>query len=177
MRDFLSGQHHDVLYRGYQAELKETGSSYLVSKQGIPSRRSGLDGAIRQAIQTKLHPAILYSAYCPTLAWNMGGRRMYNTVRQRHYWTHVARDVYNYIGRSQYCRWPLWLSTHQSLLKQLLLIFHFVFMAVDVLGSVSKTRSDNGLVLLIIYHFSKLIKAIKVKKETVIRVFEMFPNA
>lgn len=104
---------------------------------------------------------ILLLWHCSTLAGHPGERRLYNSMSTQYYWPRIANDVYGTLMDCKSCMRSLktrdknenhGFSPWQNLLE---------FIAIDLLGSLPRTRSGNRYMVVMKDRFLKLNKSLK----------------
>ncbi|CAN8061905.1 unnamed protein product [Agarophyton chilense] len=113
-------------------------------------------------------------AYCRTLADQIGFKGssfdvdhngMYDTLKKRFYWPHMAHDVYNFVRQCESCvRFRGGIRKHRKYLKLFPATGPLEFVAIDLLGQLPKTKNGYQHILVITDGFSKLTRAIPFKE-------------
>lgn len=126
---------------------------YSQDERSVVTRLSRLGQAFQQVAPTTLHTALLYHANDPLLANYSGGKRMYDMTKRLRYCLHMLSDVYIYVEKCMDCRKQRRHPTHQRFLKRFHSEGRLEFIALDILGPLSKTKTGNRFVVVITSRF------------------------
>ena len=117
-------------------------------------------------VPASLRDWILYLAHYTRLSGHPGGIRMYFTLRRERerYWPQMANDAFAVVGNCASCAQVR--GTRYKIQKFLQLFpasSPLEFIAMDILGDLTRTSRHNRFVLVITDRFSKLTVAIPLK--------------
>ncbi|CAN8070204.1 unnamed protein product [Agarophyton chilense] len=163
--EFLREKAQDAYCRTLADQIRFKGSLLDVDHIGYIMRRSTLDGSLQKVVPKALHTRVLYLAHYSQLSGHPGATRMYYTLKQQFYWPHMAHDVYTFVGQCESCvRTRGGIRKHRKYLKMFPAAGPLEFVAIDLLGPLRKTKNGYQHILVITDRFSKLTRAIPLKK-------------
>ena len=164
---FINEQRNDVECNQYANFVGLPGSQFVYDREGYLSRVSKVDGALQRVVPRSLRIRLLYLAHYPRLQGHPGARRMYDSLRQDFYWRFMANDVFETVRRCLSCAKSKGTSKQaQRFLKLFPANGPFEFVAMDILGPLPKTSHGKQYVLVITDRYTKLARAIPMKKTT-----------
>lgn len=111
----------------------------------------------------------MISHYSP-LAGHSGQRRMYDTLRQTTYWTHMAADVDYIVKNCRCCVRNTLRYSHRPNLRRILASGPLELIAVDIIGPFLKTVQGSHYALVSTHRYSKLTQAVPTSRTTVTHV-------
>jgi Integrase zinc binding domain len=126
----------------------------------------------RVYIPEALRERVMYPAHYPATAGHPGGRKMLYTLSQQFYCPTMVADVYQYVKQCHDCT-----KENSDLVKRLkalrlfpaagpldVALLHFV--AIDLLGPLTRTKAGHKYLLVISDRFSKLVRTIPLRTIT-----------
>ena len=157
-------------------ELESLPHVYVDESDGLICRKSVLDGRRQIVVPKKLREHVLALAHLPRLAAHPGSSRMYQNLRRQFYWPSLAFDVRKFVETCPSCaKQKLRPSKHRTTFMKLFPPKRAMeFVGIDLLGPLPVTEDGNRYLLIITDRFSKLTRAIPLKKETANDVAEAF---
>jgi len=147
----------DTIARG----ILLTGDQYMFIDGGLfrvwqPSNKQA-EIVFQLVIPPKLVPGVLLDMHDQTLAAHLGFTKTYNKVKQRYFWSSMARDIRNYIASCELCTQRK--SKRRKELAPLIPLpvvgYPFERVSTDFLGPLPKTKSGNQHILTFTDHYSK----------------------
>lgn len=115
----------------------------------------------------QLHSDRLYrTTYDPTVAGHPREKDIYESMRRLFYWPYMANDGYIHVEKCVECRRHRRHPIYWKLLWDFLPKRHLEFVAIDILGPLSKTKLGNTPFVVITDRQSKLTGAIPTGKTT-----------
>ena len=138
-----------------------------IDRYGFLVRKSPLDGTLKRVVPTRLRPRLLYLAHHRRLAGHPGATRMYYTLRIECYWPHRPSDAFSTVRNCTSCaaiRGTL--VKNQKDLKLFPVADPLEFVAMDLLGPLSKIAHGIQHILVITDRFSKLTRSIPLRTTT-----------
>jgi hypothetical protein len=126
-------------------------------------------------IPEQLRDQIMHLAHYPTNAGHPGGRKMFYTLSQHFYWSTMVPDIYHYVKKCYQCT-----KENSDLVKRHKALKLFPadgpleFIAIDILGPLTKTKAGNQYLLVISDRFSKLVRTIPLRTITTYTVAVAF---
>ena len=173
--EVLKEQASDPFCKAKLHQVGDKGSSFEINRQGVLGRISPLDGTFQKVVPKSLQARILHAAHYPVLAGHPGATRMYYTLRKNYYWPHMAFDALSVAARCESCAQVRGTQfRHQRLLKLFPATGPLEFVAMDLLGPLSKTKNGNRFILVITDRFSKFTRSIPLRTTTAASVAKAF---
>lgn len=155
--------------------MGDSGSEFDYDHYGFLVRKSKLDCALQRVVPSALKSRLLYLSHYPRLAGHPGGTRLYLTLRRDYYWPSMGNDVHAVARDCASCTHMRGtVFNHQKCLKLFPASGSLEFVAMDLLGPLSKSKGGFTSVLVITDHFSKLTRAIPMKSTTASAVDQSF---
>lgn len=108
------------------------------------------------------------------LEGHAGERRMYNVIRQSMYWPQIADNVYATVKDCLFCAQNRQTTRWQRKLRLFFPAGSLEFLAIDILGPLQQTMTDNRYIEVMTNRFPKLTKAITTSKITTIVLATIF---
>jgi len=183
-REIILGQAEDAFC---QARLKEldvlsppdpTGSHqafFVREKNGLLCRRSVYGRKTQVVIPKALNKRLLTHQHQSVLAGHPGSRKIYNTLRRYVYWPSMVVDVYKNVKQCPACaKNRLSERKHTTVMKLFTADEPFSGLAMDLLGPLPTSKGGHKHVLVICDRFTKLTRAIPLRKATALTVASAF---
>ena len=175
MSALREAQANDRYCKHIRASLDIPGTPFGVTHQDILVRRSPLDGSLQKVVPFSLIPTVLYNAHYPVHAGHPGGTRMYETIRKEYYWRSMANDIFQAAKDCRSCAKVRGTRGNKQHLMELFpAVDPLAFVAMDIVGPFVKTQNGHTNVLVITDRFSKIARAIPLKKTTAAEVAAAF---
>ena len=173
--ELLTAQAEDPFCQEKSNSVGDPKSQFEFDRYGFLVRRSRLDGTWAKVVPASLRDRILYLAHYTRLSGHPGGIRMYYTLRREFYWPQMANDAFAVVGNCASCAQVR--GTRYKAQKFLQLFpasGPLEFVAMDILGDLTRTSRHNRFVLVITDRFSKLTVAIPLRTITAAVVADAF---
>jgi hypothetical protein len=157
--------------------LKGNSKFYIERVDGKPLlyRQANDPDHRRIYIPVTLRQRVLHLAHYPTISGHPGAKKMFKTLCKEFYWPTMVADVYEFVKLCHDCT-----KENSSLRKRSKQITLFPaeqpldFVAIDILGPLTKTIKGHQYLLVIADRFSKLVRTIPLKTITTFTVASAF---
>ena len=149
---------------------------YKEDERGLIVRVADIDGAVQILVPLALRQRVLYLSHYTPLAGHPGITKQFYTMRQNFYWPSMSADVRKVSQNCDVCAQErIKLRTHFAPLKLFPAQRPLEFVAIDILGPLERSAADGSRYILVMTdRFSKLTKAVPLKKITAHKVAQAF---
>ena len=149
---------------------------YKEDERGLIVRVADIDGTIQILVPLGLRQRVLYLSHYTPLAGHPGITKPFYTMRQTFYWPSMSADVRKVSQNCDVCAQErIKLRTHSAPLKLFPAQKPLEFVAIDILGPLERAAVDGSRYILVMTdRFSKLTKAVPLKKITAHKVAQAF---
>jgi len=177
VEELIAAQSKDEYCRKLMTESDTEGSRFSYDEEGVLIRLSPLDHAQQRVIPLRLQARVLYLSHYPLTAGHPKGSKMYDTMRRHYYWPNMANDVYQTVRDCRACAQTRGtFYKHQRPLRLFPAAGPLEFIAMDLLGPLTKTRRGHTDILVMTDRFSKMARSIPLRSTTAPVVAEAFLN-
>lgn len=157
------GQNRRWIRRAKNSLSSQISRCTSLGKPCIRARLPQPDGTLHKIVTTVFCRSLLYHAVALLLRGYGGIRRVYNTTRRLYYWTDMESDIYSNVERFLDCKnvvgtWCI--NASWSFLSS----WPPKYFAINTPRPLSRTKSGDRFVALIADCFSKLIRALPIKR-------------
>ena len=134
------------------------------------------DGTLQIFVPLKIRQRVLYLSHYTPLAGHPGITKQFYTMRQTFYWPGMVADIRKTLQNCHACvQERIKLRTHSAPMKLFPARRPLEFVAIDILGPLEKDATDGSRYILVITdRFSKLTKAIPLRKIGALQVAQAF---
>jgi transposase InsO family protein len=176
--DLYHAQISDKTCIQLREDIKKGGSKFYIHEENelqLLCRISTDPEHKRVYIPEALRERVMYLAHYPATAGHPGGRKMFYTLSQQFYWPTMVADVYQYVKQCHECT-----KENSDLVKRhkALRLFPAAgpldFVAIDLLGPLTRTKAGHQYLLVISDRFSKLVRTIPLRTITTYTVAVAF---
>ena len=148
---------------------------YRTNSKGLLTRLSPWDDREQIFVPPPLRAKVLALAHYPAVAGHPGSTRMYQTLRREFYWPNMASDTHECVRNCTRCaKERISLRSHSQFLKLFPAARPLEFVALDILGPVTKNGQGNRFLLVISDRCSKLTKSVPLTSISAYRVASAF---
>jgi transposase InsO family protein len=157
--------------------LNDHSKFYIEQADGKPLLyRQAIDPEHKRVyVPDSIRQRIMHLAHYPKISGHPGAKKMFNTLGQDFYWPTMVADVYEYVKLCHECTKEN--STLRKRTKEITLFPSeqpLDFIAIDILGPLTKTSKGYQYLLVIADRFSKLTRTIPLKTITTFEVASAF---
>jgi RNase H-like domain found in reverse transcriptase/Integrase zinc binding domain len=149
--------------------------NFKTNGKGLLVRLSSLDDAEQVMVSPFLANCVMFLAHLPCIGAQLGGTRMYATLRKSFYWVAMAKDVYQFVAKCPSCtKSRLKRHNRTSYLKLFPPSSPLEFISLDILGPLPVTKSINKHLVVFGDPYAKVVRAVPVSDictEKLARVF------
>ena len=126
-------------------------------------------------IPQELRTRVLHISHFAKVSGHLGGRKLYNGLRRFFYWPSMSVDCYATAKNCVPCaKNRILLRKNKNYLKLFPAEAPLEFVAIDILGELLRTPRGNRFLLVILDRFSKLARAVPLKRITAFEVAKAF---
>ena len=147
--------------------------AFVEDKNGILVRTTTRHPQI--VVPHALRVRVLHSSHFGKFSGHPGGRKLYARLRRHFYWPSMAVDAYGVVRKCATCaRNRIKLRKHASALKLFPARAPLEQVAIDILGELIKTPRGNRFLLVMTDRYTKLTKAVALKRITADTIAQAF---
>jgi len=172
--EIVAAQRSDSLCSRLRRKLLQgLAKAFFTKSDGVLYRRSA-DGE-QLFVPARLRERRMDLEHYPRTAGHPGTNQRYYAMRWRYYWPTIATDIYGLVGRCALCaKSRLALQRRRTRLKLFPVEEPMTDVAIDICGLVVRSEAGNRFVLVMTDRFSKLTRAVALRKITAITVASAF---
>lgn len=141
-----------------------TNARFAVNEHGLICRKASIGGSFQVICPQIFHHAILYNGYYPFLAGHPGTPQMCEGLRCLFYWLHMAADVFAHVAQCASSRMIRASKKRQKCMQLFPPSDLLEFVAINILGPLTKTRQGNRFIVVMADRYHKLTRAIQCAK-------------
>ena len=174
--ELLRAQSVDPTCIDIRSRLEEGVSlPYRTNSQRLLTRLSPWDDHEQIFVPPSLRAKALALAHYPAVAGHPGSTRMYQSLRREFYWPNMALDTHECVRNCSRCaKERINLKAHFQFLKLFPTSRPLEFVAIDILGPLTKTAQGNRFLLVMSDRYSKLAKSVPLASLSSYRVARAF---
>lgn len=151
-----------VYYQNMRRLVRGSDSCSRIDENKLMCQNAPLDSSLQAIVQKALRQAVLYNGHHPITAVHPGTQRMYDNLRRQFYWSHMALDVYSYVGKYESCYKNRLLQTQQRRMHLFPSKGSLEFETNGMLRPLTRTRQENRFVVVIKDRYSRLTRVISI---------------
>jgi transposase InsO family protein len=141
-------------------------------------RKAPLDGSRHIVVPGSLRPRLLWLEHFPVVAAHQGVSKMYAAMRRRFYWRNMYKEVEETVRHCTVCAKNRVTERKRTrFLKVFPASGPLEFVAMDILGPLSKMEHGYRFLLIICDRFSKFSRTVPLRTITAIGVAKAFCDA
>jgi len=152
-----------------------TPTRFYENADGLLCRRGHREGTQQVLVPQSLGKDVLRAEHSSPLAAHPGGTRMYQTLRDHHYWPSLAADVFGWGAACPTCAKNQLMGTQSKAFMRLFPATEpSAAVAIDLLGPLPRTPEGYEYILVICDRFTKVTRAVPVRDITALDVLSAF---
>lgn len=172
--NFLKEQSQDAYGKTATLQLGSKESEFYLDNRGLLIRKSNADETADIGVPESLRRLFMYLSHRPSISGQQRQRRMYVTLRQTHYWPHIAKEVFLPVAQCASCAQNGRYYSHKRRLQLFRVRTPLKFVGIDILDPLQITLQGNQSVFVITVHYTKLARARQPSKTTATHLANMF---
>jgi len=148
---------------------------FYQNANGLLCREGHRAGSQQLLIPRSLVEDVLRAEHSSPLAAHLGGSRMYQTMRNHHYWPSFAADVFGWVAACPTCAKNRLMGTQSTAPMRVLPATEpFAALAINLLGPLPRTPEGYEYILVICDRFTKVTRAVPLKDISALDVLSAF---
>jgi len=176
LAELLEGQAEDGRCKEVRAAMDGNDKSrFREDPNGLLVRTAPLDGAAQVYVPIHMPFELMMREHYPPQAGHPGANKMYTSMRRWLYWESIVVDVYAFVANCTQCaRNRVSKRRKTNYLKTFPPTEPLTDLCMDLLGPFPRTAAGNEHLLVIVDRFSKMTRAIPLKRidaETITAAF------
>ena len=150
---------------------------YFIDERGLIVRVALIDETVQILVPARLRPRALYLHHYTPVAGHLGVTRQYYTMRNNLYWPKMAEKIRQTSQNCHHCaKERIKLRNKSNPLKLFPAARTLEFVAIDLLGSLEPAYDGSKHICVISDRYSKLTRAIPMKRISALEVARVFLN-
>ena len=168
-----------TIFGTIEGPIDHENQNHYIIHNNLLYRRTDKNGEVKYALcvpQTRVKD-ILVAYHDSLMAGHVGRNKTYDTIRRKYYWKNMYKDIQKYVNTCLQCQAFKTSNQKRPGLYQPLPIPNRPFsdIAMDLIGPLKQTKSDNKYILSIVCRMTKFAFACPladIKDRTVMKAFQ-----